>query len=101
LELQGLLHGQVSGRRPAQDLVDIRRGALVQIKVPRTVGHETTGLDPRRRQAYCRQTALGREGGEACVVEPEHLARVHQDGVHPFAGHHHEQALQLGRAAHS
>ena len=61
LELRGLLDRQVARFCAFENLLDVRRGAVVQIRIVHTIGHEAAIFDKLARRKHCGQFVLGGE----------------------------------------
>src|SRR6266481_5492443 len=72
LELRRLLDGQVRGVGAFEDLVDVGRGAAIQISIVRSIGHKAPGIDILPKLEHGRQPVLSRQVPEASSLTGEH-----------------------------
>src|SRR5262249_17231659 len=59
LKFRGLLHGQVGGLGPLEDLVHVGGRTAVEVRKVRSIGHQTAGHNPFPYAKHARQVPLG------------------------------------------
>src|SRR5512138_951793 len=64
LELRWLLDGKAAGAGALEDLVDVRGGPLIEVRIARPVAHQPADVDVLTGREDRRQPVLGRLLGE-------------------------------------
>src|SRR5213594_544269 len=99
LELDGLLHGEVSGLGPLENLVDIGRSAPVHVRNMGAVAHQPPRVDEFLHFINCREAVLRREVNNPLSVAGREAVGEREKRVGMLPGHCREGAIKIIRSA--